>query len=133
MSKYEKMREFAPLVLRVGIALVFLWFGTDQLMNPENWSGTIPQSVVDMSGMSAETIVYLNGGFEVIFCLALLVGLFTRIAALLLALHLMSILFVVGYNHIGVRDFGLMMATLSIFLHGPDSYSLDSYIARKKA
>lgn len=129
----EKMNNWAPVVLRVGIALVFLWFGTEQLLDTNSWVNMIPDTIVNLSGMSAETLVCINGIFEVIFGLALLVGFFTRLSALLLALHLVNIIFVVGYNSIGVRDFGLMMASFSIFLSGPDAWCLDKFLTKNQS
>jgi hypothetical protein len=37
-----------------------------------------------------------------------------------------EITFVVGYSAIGVRDFGLAMAALSVFLNGVDVLSLEA-------
>ena len=61
-----------------------------------------------------------NALFELVFGFLLLFGWQTRIAALLLALHLFDIMYVVGYGEIGVRDFGLAIATLVVFMNGPD-------------
>lgn len=124
------MKSWAPAVVRVGLSLVFLWFGSQQLMHTESWVGIVPDWAASLSGMSASTLVLLNGGFEVIFGLAMLVGFFTRTAALLLALHMFQIVSIVGYNDIGVRDFGLAMATLSVFLHGMDKLCLDARLSR---
>ncbi len=121
----DKMRLAAPVVIRIGLSLVFLWFGSQQLLDAPAWSGLIPQSLVEISEISATTFVYLNGIFEIVTSLLLLIGLFTRISALLLVLHLFNIIFIVGYNDIGVRDFGLAMAGLSIFLYGADTWCLD--------
>jgi hypothetical protein len=41
-------------------------------------------------------------------------GIWTRWAALLLALHLAVITFDIGLSAIGVRDFGLTVATLAL-------------------
>ncbi|MEK7106149.1 MAG: hypothetical protein AAB895_02215, partial [Patescibacteria group bacterium] len=60
----EKSKIYAPLVLRVGLALVFLWFGSQQLMNPSDWAGLIPESIVSISSISALNFVFLNGLFE---------------------------------------------------------------------
>ena len=57
-----------------------------------------------------------------IFGLLLLFGWQTRIVALLLALHLFDIMWTVGYGEIGVRDFGLAMGTLVVFMNGPDLF-----------
>ena len=121
------MNKYASSVLRIGLALVFLWFGTKQIMSPSEWVGYIPKSLVGIFSLSALKIVYLNGLFEIFFGSALLLGYFTRISALLLALHMLDITYVVGFDAIGVRDFGLAIATIAMFMFGPDSFSLDYF------
>ncbi len=111
---------WAPVVLRYGMTVVILWFGIQQFINTEAWTAYVPDSVVSLSHLSATTLVYLNATFEIIFGVLLALGLFTRIAALLLAIHLFEIMFTVGYGEIGVRDFGLAAATLVVFMNGPD-------------
>ena len=125
-----RARAAAPTVVRVGVSLVFLWFGSQQLMDANAWAGLIPNWVLTLVPLSAQSLVRFNGSFEVVFGCALLVGIFTRITALLLALHLFHIMTVVGYNDIGVRDFGLSMATLSVFLYGSDPLCLENWLKR---
>ena len=55
----------------------------------------------------------------------LLAGRFTQIVALLLSLQLFGIAVTIGYNDVGVRDFALGLATVSLFLQGPDKWTLD--------
>lgn len=126
------MKKFAPTILRIGLSLVFLWFGTNQLLHTSMWVKMIPESVINISGLSATTLVHFNGAFEIVFGLCLLVGFFTRVVALLLALHLLNIMFVVGYNAVGVRDFGLSMSMIALFLYGVDSVSLDAWFQKRK-
>lgn len=126
----ERLNPLAPAVLRVGLALVFLWFGSQQLLETERWTGFVPEAIVAMSGLSAELLVRANGVFEIIFGSLLLLGFQTRIVALLLALHMFQITGTVGYSAIGVRDFGLSVATLAIFLQGADEYGLDKLLGK---
>ena len=126
------MKKFATTVLRIGIALVFLWFGAEQIINPNMWVGYIPESLVGILSLSALKLVYLNGLFEIIFASALLLGYFTRFTALLLALHMLDITYVVGFDAVGVRDFGLAIATIAIFMFGVDHFSLD-YLCKDEA
>ena len=130
-SIFNKMKSSAPIILRIGLSLVFLWFGSQQLLHASMWVGLIPEWVLSLSQLSAATWVLFNGAFEIVFGLCLLAGYFTRITALLLAFHLLGIIFTVGYNDIGVRDFGLSMAAISIFLYGNDSWCLDRFLAKK--
>ena len=116
----KKLRLYASSVLRYGISLVILWFGIQQLTNNSQWIAYVPDGVIALTHLSATTIVTLNGVFEVIGGLLLIIGWQTRWVALLLALHLLDIMYTVGYGQIGVRDFGLAIATVSIFMYGSD-------------
>lgn len=102
------------------MAAVILWFSLQQLMHNHQWIAYIPDYIVAVSHISARMLVLFNALFELVFGIMLLFGWQTRIAALLLALHLFDIMFVVGYGEIGVRDFGLAFATLVVFMNGPD-------------
>lgn len=128
MNKYAYL---APIVLRIGIALVFLWFGYSQVSDQVQWTAYVPESIVNLSGLKVETLVLLNGLFELIFGAALLVGFWTRTSALLLALHMIEITYIVGFDATGVRDFGLSIAAISVFLYGKDRLTLDAMIAGK--
>jgi uncharacterized membrane protein YphA (DoxX/SURF4 family) len=119
------MKKHAPIVLRYGMALVILWFSSQQFLDATAWTAYVPDSAVALSHISAIYFVYFNAIFELVFGLMLLVGWQTRIAAILLALHLFDIMYVVGYGEIGVRDFGLTIAVLSVFLNGSDMLCLD--------
>jgi uncharacterized membrane protein YphA (DoxX/SURF4 family) len=126
------MAKYSAPILRIGMSLVFLWFGTQQLLHTAMWTSLIPHYVLTLSRLDASTLVHLNGAFEIIFGLALIIGIFPRVVSLLLALHMIDIAFTVGYNAIGVRDFGLSMAAIAVFLNGSDIWTLDSYLARKR-
>ena len=106
------------------MALVILWFGIQQFINTTNWLGYVPDSIVALTHLSRQAIVYLNGSAELILGFLLLLGIGTRWVALLLALHLLDIMYTVGYGEIAVRDFGLALATFVVFMNGPDLLSL---------
>lgn len=124
----EKLKIFAPVVLRIGIALVFIWFGTNQFIDTNQWVGYVPDYVINLSHLSAVTLVHFNGVFEIVFGVALLLGFFTRLSALLLAIHIIDIMFIVGYDSTGVRDFGLSIATVAIWFNGADWLTLDKFM-----
>ena len=131
------MKEYAPIVVRIGVSLVFLYFGISQLIDAESFVGWLPNWAqgIHMSypwmhklyieAVTSVTFIHFNGIFEIIFGSLLILGLFTKLVAFLLALHLLGIVITLGFNEIGVRDFGLMMATFSVFLNGSDKFSLD--------
>ncbi|MCR4311975.1 MAG: DoxX family protein [Candidatus Uhrbacteria bacterium] len=121
----DKYAVYAPTVLRVALSLVFLWFGTQQLMAPEDWIGFLPQWALGFPFDDAETFVMLNGWMEVVFGAMMLIGFATRFSALVLGGHLLGIAVTAG-GAIGVRDFGLAMATLSMVIANPGVHSLDA-------
>lgn len=122
MQKLISFSEcYAGSVLRFGMVAVILWFSTQQFLFTQTWTAYVPDSAVALLHVSATTLVYCNAVFELVFGLLLLLGWQTRIIALLLSLHLFDIMYVVGYGEIGVRDFGLAIATLVIAMQGPDT------------
>ena len=48
-----------------------------------------------------------------------------------MSLHVLGIAATIGFNDIGVRDFGLSIAALSIALHGSDRYCLENKLFDK--
>lgn len=113
------MKRYAPAVVRIGMALVYLWFGYSQVTDPMGWTVWLPPEAA-MLPFAPATLIMANGIFEIVASLCLLFSFYIRPAALLLALHLVGIMANVGYNDVSVRDFGLMMATLGVFLQGKD-------------
>lgn len=112
-------------VIRVGLAGVLLWFGSQQLLHISYWIGYVPEYAVSLSGLNPTTIVLFNGSAEVAFGVMLLLGLFTRISALVMGIHLALIALSLGVNEIGVRDWGLVAALFGIALAGPGEFSID--------
>ena len=39
---FEKLKKYSPLLLRTGIAIIFLWFGFSQLKSPSDWVRMLP-------------------------------------------------------------------------------------------
>jgi len=120
------MQILSPIILRIGIGAVIVWFGLQQINTPSSWIVYLP-TWTKILPLSQINFVYLNGWFELIFGIILITGFFTRIVAFFLSIHLLGIVLTVGYNEIGVRDFGLFIALFSIFLHGENNQSRDKF------
>ncbi len=123
MIDQERLKQYAPCMVRISVSLVFLWFGLNQIFDAESFLGYLPEFATKLP-LQPMIVILGNGIFETIFGLLLILGLLTRLSALLLGLHLIGIIVSLGYNEIAVRDFGLMMATLSICLYGNDKLCL---------
>ena len=125
--KYE---EYSPIILRISLSFVFLWFGLTGVFNTNEFIGYVPEFAYNLP-ISLESIVILNGIFEIVLGTLLITGLFTRVVAFILFLHTLGIMFSLGYNDVAVRDFGIALATLAIAFNGADNWSLDRKLRNK--
>jgi len=116
--------NYSSVVLRFGLGAVVLWFAINQLINPAAWTGLLPSWTSNI--LAAETIIIMNGIFEIVLAVMLLAGIFIRVASIVFALHLLNIIYLLGYNPIAVRDFGLMVAAVALFLQKDYPLSIDS-------
>jgi len=117
--------KYAPVVLRYSLVIVFIFFGMNQLLNPASWVSLIPSWAISISGFSPYTILMLNGIFEVLLACMLAFGIWIRLVAGLLCIHLAMITINIGFSATGIRDLGLTLALLSISLQGGDELSFD--------
>ena len=138
----EENKKYSAAIIRVGVAFVLLWFGINQLVNPESFLGYIPQWLYPHDAQmqhghpmqlmhnipvpSVHTVLMGNGIFETTAGILLLIGLFTRVTAFIAALHLLVIAFSLGYNDIAIRDIGLAIMAASLVFSGAGPLSLDS-------
>jgi uncharacterized membrane protein YphA (DoxX/SURF4 family) len=61
MTPKITLKEVAPIVVRIAMSLVFLWFGSQQLMNTSAWLSFVPDVALSISGLSAVALVHFNG------------------------------------------------------------------------
>lgn len=117
---YMSMRreEWGIMILRLGLAVLFLWFGFSQLLDGLNWVSWVPEWAVNLFSIPPAMIVLLNGAFEVVAGALLAFNILTRWVALALGLHLVVIVFDIGLTAIGFRDFAIMMATFALVFFG---------------
>jgi len=108
------MKITSACVLRVGLAIVLFWFGVNQILDPSKWVFFIPEWVVQASPISAELIVLLNGGVELVLGAFILFGIFLRISSLIVALHLFGIALSLGNSPSAIRDLGLAFMALAL-------------------
>ncbi len=125
----ETLKKYAPIILRLGTALLFLWFGINQLFDSSSWISFLPSWTSSLP-ISQNSFVLINGGFETVLGIMLLIGFATRISALLLSLHLLGIVSTLGYNDLMIRDLALSIATFTIFMHGTDEWCLEEKLKK---
>ncbi|OGN28299.1 MAG: hypothetical protein A2941_02050 [Candidatus Yanofskybacteria bacterium RIFCSPLOWO2_01_FULL_49_17] len=110
--------KHSNLFLRLGLVFVFLWFGIDKFFHPVYWlNAWVPASVVGLAGgfdLSANTLVYIFGVFEVLVGISLLANMYVGFFGSLAVLFLAVIPLFQGFNEVLVRDIGLIGGLLSL-------------------
>ncbi len=119
------------LIMRVGLSGVLIWFGAQQLLSPQDWTGYIPEEILDLSHVGAQTWVLINGSAEIALGTLLFLGVFVRVAALIMGLHLVMIAYSLGYTAVAVRDWGLAFALLGLALTGGGMLSAEQKTSRR--
>ena len=132
LSPMDRLAEFAPLVVRAIVGVIMAAHGLQKLLGgPANFGGVLGQLGVPAPTLMAfvVTLVELVGG------ILLVVGLLSRLAALLLTINLaVAILLVkvgVGFlspqsGGVGAElDLALIAGFLAILFAGPGRISLD--------
>jgi uncharacterized membrane protein YphA (DoxX/SURF4 family) len=110
--------EIGIYILRLGLAVVFLYFGISQILDQSKWIYFVPDRFSNfyISEILKSKIVFLNGIFDTVIALSLISGIFIRIFSILGFIHLFSIaIFSLGFEPNGIRDLGLAFAMLSLF------------------
>lgn len=82
-----------------------------------------------------ETFLYIGKGLEFVTGICLLLGLFTRIAALLMAINMLFICFKVGGGKFWYEDqhpFLFAMIAIAFFFTGPVKWSVDKRLFGSK-
>ena len=90
------IKRYSTLVLRIALSLVFFWFGINQLADINSWTSLVPEFVKNI--MPDTTVILINGVFDTLIGLFLLLGLFTRIVGLIAFIHLVPIAINLGYS-----------------------------------
>lgn len=125
----KNLEEYSIFIIRIGLAVVFLLFGIDKFINPESWFVYVPIFILQFTNLNF--FIFLLGILETIIGLFLLIGFLNRLAALIAALFLLSIIFTIGYNEITVRDIGLLAMAISLIITKSNLLSLDSLIKKR--
>ena len=136
-ERLYRLKPYAPLIVRLGLALVFFLFAYQKLSIPEQTSAEI-QILLDLGLGSAAAINYYLGLMEMIIALGLVLGVHVRFVSGLAALSLVGIL-VAFLRKYGAsvdpnlyRDVGLLGAALSLWLTGAGPLSWDNWRAKKR-
>lgn len=103
----------AVLLLRVGLAIVFLYAAISSFISPEDWVGYMPEFLRDSAPV--EVVLGIFSVLELGLAAWLLSGVYVRLAALVCVLMLLGIIVSnVSLLPISFRDIGLLFAALAL-------------------
>jgi putative oxidoreductase len=128
MQVFDKLRPVALFALRLGLGAIFFIHGYDKLFT----STAAALKAFPLLGFPSY-FVYISGALEMFGAILLLLGLFTRVAALLLALEMVVVLIKVSVPQGGiyaVRNYelplSLCVAAFALVAVGAGLLSIDA-------
>lgn len=134
MGTLEKLKPLALLLLRIAFGVIFIYHGLPKLTNSAAWAGNFRH--MGFPGYFA----YIAGILEVFGGAILIVGLFTRIAALLLAAEMaIALLKVHGLvthpNNVHGYEFPLALCVglFALATVGAGAVSMDQALFERRA
>lgn len=128
MTFFDKLKPYAPMLVRYGVAFVFIFIGIDQFVHMPLWETVFPHNLP--FGLALDQAITYNAIFDITVGAFLALGLLTRIFALIATGHLLLVLKMLGYDDITIRDIGVMLSALAVFCLGPDAWCVDKKIFR---
>lgn len=110
------MSKLSYHILRIGLAVTFLWIGFLIFMEPEVWGGFLQPWVVELLPVSVKIAMTGTAFLDALVGALLLLNFYTWLAAGVGALHLVIVLITAGFNSVTVRDIGLLASSISLAL-----------------
>jgi len=108
-------------ILRVGIAITFLWIGILIFKQPEAWGTIIQPWAAGLLPIPLKQAMIGTAILDVALGFCLLVDKYVLTVSIIAFLHLLTVIATVGIDAMTVRDIGLAAGALSlIFAYWPD-------------
>ena len=113
LSQLLENKNLTPLLLRLGLATVFLYAAISSFLDPREWIGFLPPLLTEY--VDGELLLKFFSVYELLLAAWLLSGVYVRYVALLCAATLAGIV-VSNFSlfAISFRDIGLMLAALAL-------------------
>ena len=101
-------------ILRIGMAITFIWVGVLILKDPAGWGGLISPWAEKLLPGPIEQVMLSTAILDIVVGAMLLLDFWVWIAGFLASIHLAIVLVTTGINAITVRDIGLLTGGLAL-------------------
>src|SRR3989344_170200 len=108
------MKKTSFHILRVGLGITFVWVGVLIFKEPQAWGGYLQPWAAGFLPIPLEQAMMGTAILDIVIGALFLIDCFTWLAALVGALHLITVLTVSGITDITVRDIGLLAGTVAL-------------------
>jgi uncharacterized membrane protein YphA (DoxX/SURF4 family) len=104
------MKKISYHILRIGLGVTFLWIGVLIFRNPLAWGSLIQPWAAKLLPGSLMDAMIETAVLDMVVGVFLICDIFTWLAAILGAIHIVVVLVVCGITDVTVRDIGLLCA-----------------------
>lgn len=111
------MNEASYHILRIGLAITFVWIGVMILDAPGAWGGYLQPWAVRFLPVSVSQAMTGAGILDIAIGLALFVRPFARVASWIAAAHVIIVLITSGITDITVRDIAIFTSAIALAIY----------------
>ncbi len=108
------MNKISFNILRIGLAMTFMWIGFMIWQSPEAWGSYLMPWAVKLLPMPIREIMLGTAVADLAIGFLFLINRFVWFAALAATIHLIVVIITSGINEGTVRDIGLLAATIAL-------------------
>lgn len=108
------MKKLSFHILRIGLAITFLWIGVLIFKQPEAWGGYLQPWAAELLPIPIEQAMVGTAILDIIIGVFLLFDFLTLFVAIVGSIHIATVLIGSGITDITVRDIGLLAGILAI-------------------
>lgn len=101
-------------IIRVSMAITFLWIGVLIFRDPEDWGGLLQPWAMNLIMAPLKETMIATAILDMLVGVFLLVDFLPWLAALVGSVHLVIVMATTGISVITVRDIGLLGGTIAI-------------------
>ena len=130
----EKTRAVSFLIIRVGIAFVFIWAGFGKVTDPAGF-GMMLQNMAGIDPLVATNVALLIGILEIISGVLVLIGLLTRPAAIFQIVIIVGAMVMFGFDFTTGpaiwKDPTILGVAIGLLLYGSGKFGIDYLISKR--